>query len=90
MYRKALAVNDIAAALSAATRIQQQPAFEQVGTAALELLELPAAIAALREAGNASRVLTLETLRTVEDRHLLAGYILALTEQEYDKAEVCM
>lgn len=83
-------MNDIHAALSAAAQLQQKAAFEEVGNAALELLEVPAAIAALREAGNTSRVLTLETLRNVEDRHLLAGYILALHEQEYDTAEVCM
>lgn len=88
--RKALAANDIDSALAAATRMQQPQAFADVGAAALELLELPSAIAALREAGNASHVLALDALRNVEDRHMLAGYILALTEQDYETAEVCI
>lgn len=90
MCRKALAVNDITAALAVAMRLQQRGAFAKVGAAAMELLELPSAIAALREAGNASKVLALEALRNVEERHMLAGYILALMEQEYDTAEVCI
>lgn len=78
----------ITEAVAAAARARIKSLWQEVANAALHVLDIDSAIAALREAGNASMVLGLERLRCTEDRYLLAGHVLALTEKAYDTAQV--
>jgi hypothetical protein len=86
--RQACRVFHITEAVAAAARARLKSLWQEVANASLHVLDINSAIAALREAGNASMVLSLERLRCTEDRYLLAGHVLALTEKDYDTAQV--
>lgn len=88
LCRQAIKVFHITEAVAAAARARVKSLWQEVANAALHVLDIDSAIAALREAGNASMVLGLERLRCTEDRYLLAGHVLALTEKDYDTAQV--
>lgn len=61
--------------------------WRQLGTAALEALDLPLATGAFRQARDASMVLSLEGLRGTEDRHLLAAHVMVLLERDHGAAQ---
>jgi hypothetical protein len=86
--RQACKLFHITEAVAAAARVHLKELWQEVASAALHVLDIDSAIAALREAGNASMVLGLERLRCMEDRYLLAGHVLALNEKDYDTAQV--
>ena len=87
-FRQAIKVFHITEAVAAAAKASIASLWQEVANAALHVLDLNSAIAALREAGNASMVLSLERLRYTEDRYLLAGHILALADKDFDTAQV--
>jgi WD repeat-containing protein 19 len=62
--------------------------WQQLAVAALEQLDIETAVAAYRQLGNASMVLSLEKLQQHEDRNLLAAHILVLLERDYNAAQV--
>jgi WD repeat-containing protein 19 len=63
-------------------------AWQQLAVAALEQLDVELAVAAYRQLGNASMVLSLERLQQHEDRNLLSAHILVLLERDYNAAQV--
>lgn len=72
-----------------AQQLKAPESWKALGTAALELLDVDMAIAAYRQLGDASMVLSLESLRSIEDRNLLAGHVLVLLEKDHAQAQVC-
>ena len=58
-----------------------------VAAAALRQLDVKNAIAAFRNAGDASKVLALEAAAQLDDHHQVAGHVLALVEKDYDAAQ---
>jgi WD repeat-containing protein 19 len=75
-------------AWQAAAALRSSEAWQQLGQAALELLEVETGLAAYRQAGDASMVLSLNPLRWVCDRKLLSGHLLVLMERDYGQAQV--
>lgn len=85
--RRALELDDLPAACQAAQDARDTDAWLSVAERALDVLELDTAIHAYRQAGHATRALDLQRLSHIEDRHLLAGHVLAIDEGGADAAE---
>jgi WD repeat-containing protein 19 len=68
-------------------QLSSEEHWSQLGTAALEALDLPLAAGAFRQARDASMVLSLEGLRGTEDRHLLAAHVMVLLDRDHGAAQ---
>ncbi len=82
---KLLRLND---AWAAAQQLRSPDSWRQLGSAALQQLNVELAIGAFRQAGDASMVMSLEGLKGIEDRNLLAGHVLVMLEKDYTEAQV--
>eukprot|EP00873_Tetraselmis_striata_P029142 jgi/Tetstr1/449406/TSEL_036501.t1 len=82
-----LAIGDLKAAWEAAIAIKSKEAWGLLCDAAMRAMDLELAIWVFRHQGDASMVMSLERIRHVEDKNLLAGHILVLKEGDYDTAQ---
>lgn len=62
--------------------------WQALGLRALEMLDIDMAVAAYRMLADASMVLSLEQIRHIEDKNLLAGHVLVLLERDSAAAQV--
>jgi WD repeat-containing protein 19 len=83
----ALATLDFAAASALAEATQDPETWVTIAQRALDAMDLSTAIHAFQQVGDVSKVMALQQLTHIEDRHLLAGHILALSEASADDAE---
>ncbi|MEW5318051.1 MAG: hypothetical protein WDW38_009304 [Sanguina aurantia] len=87
-FTQALKLYRLRDAWECATQMRSVDAWQQLGGAALEILDLDMAIAAHRMLGDASMVLSLERVKPCEDKNLRAAHVLVLLEKDYDIAQV--
>lgn len=74
-------------AWQAATRSDSRGCWRALAHAALSALDVPTAVAAFRKAQDSAMVLALERVAFLEDRHQIAGEVLAIVHCEYDAAQ---
>ncbi|MEW5304579.1 MAG: hypothetical protein WDW36_007181 [Sanguina aurantia] len=86
-FTQALKLYRLRDAWECATQMRSVDAWQQLGGAALEILDLDMAIAAHRMLGDASMVLSLERVKPCEDKNLRAAHVLVLLEKDYDIAQ---
>lgn len=84
---QALALRRLRDAAECCGRIKSPDAWQQLAVAALEALDLELAVAAYRQAGNGSMVLSLQALEQQEDKHLLAAHVMVLLERDHAVAQ---
>jgi WD repeat-containing protein 19 len=87
-FTQQLKLCQLKAAWDCAVVLKTPEAWQQLAVAALEQLDVELAVAAYRQLGNASMVLSLEKLQQHEDRNLLSAHILVLLERDYNAAQV--
>ncbi|KAK9830069.1 hypothetical protein WJX72_009571 [[Myrmecia] bisecta] len=86
-FRAALALGRSKEAWDAALLLKSPELWQQLAAAALQKLDIELAIRVYRLLGDAGMVLSLQRLRNVEERNLLAGHILAIQGTDYDAAQ---
>lgn len=86
-FQQALKLGRLKVAWEAALQMREAAAWKSLGLAALEMLDMDIAVAAFRMLGDASMVLSLEQVRYIEDKNLLAGHTLVLLERDTAQAQ---
>ncbi len=81
-----MALNRLKAAWELSLQIKSKEVWQQLANKALENLDVDLATMVYRELKNASMVVSLEPLRHIEDKHLLAGCVCVLNS-EFNKAQ---
>ncbi|KAG1674427.1 hypothetical protein FOA52_012954 [Chlamydomonas sp. UWO 241] len=86
-FTQALKLGRLRAGWEAALQLRTPDVWSQLGMAALECLDIDMALAAYRMLGDASMVLSLEQIRHIEDKNLLAGHTMVLLERDTAQAQ---
>lgn len=86
-FAQCLQLHRLKDAWDAAVAMRSGEAWAQLADAALGDLDLDLAVACYRQLGDASMVLSLEALKPVEDKALLAAHVLVLARRDYDGAQ---
>ncbi|KAI0219650.1 WD repeat-containing protein 19 [Lamellibrachia satsuma] len=79
-FQKCIRLRRFKEAWSFCQRLGQRDSWEELGKAALSLLEIDFAMRVYREIGDAGMVMSLQKVKAIEDRNLLAGYITMFLE----------
>jgi WD repeat-containing protein 19 len=74
-------------AWAAAKHANKTQTWQAVGRFALKHLDINTAVTALRKAHDAGMVMALEQAALLEDRHQIAGEVLALVDGNFDAAQ---
>uniref|UniRef100_A0A061RSU0 Wd repeat-containing protein 19 n=2 Tax=Tetraselmis sp. GSL018 TaxID=582737 RepID=A0A061RSU0_9CHLO len=82
-----LAMGDLKAAWEVAFNLKNDDVWHRLCNAALDAMDVDLAIWIFRNQGNASMVLSLERIRHIEDKNLLAGHLLVLKDGDYNTAQ---
>lgn len=86
-FQQALKLGRLKMAWESALQLRNNETWKALGMAALERLDMDMALAAFRMLGDASMVLSLEQIRNIEDKNLLAGHTLVLLERDTSQAQ---
>lgn len=86
-FKQAVALRRFQVAADAAATAGVRSMWEQLFQASLEGLEVAIAIRCARALGDAGMVMTLESIRHVEDRNLLAGHVALLLQSDANTAQ---
>lgn len=87
-FQQNIKLGRLKAAWEFAIQMRTTETWEALGVAALELLDVDMAIAAYRQLGDASMVLSLDRIRNFEDKNLLAAHIMVLLNRDHAQAQV--
>lgn len=82
-----LKLGRLKAAWEAALQLKSPDAWRSIALAALEKLDMDVAQAAYRMLGDASMVLSLESIRGIEDKNLVSGHTLVLLDRDIAQAQ---
>ena len=82
-----LKLGRLKSAWEAALQLKSPDAWRSIALAALEKLDLDVAQAAYRMLGDASMVLSLESIRGIEDKNLVSGHTLVLLDRDIAQAQ---
>lgn len=82
-----LALGDLKGAWEAAVDLKSRDAWGALCDAALNAMDIDLAIWVFRFQQAASMVLSLERIRHIEDKNLLAGHVLVLKDSDYNTAQ---
>jgi len=86
-FQQALRLGRLRACWEAALVLRTPDVWSSLGLGSLEQLDVDMALAAYRMLGDASMVLSLETIRHIEDKNLLAGHVMVLLERDTAAAQ---
>jgi WD repeat-containing protein 19 len=87
LCRRFISHEDMAGAWAAAKQANTAQTWRTVGRFALKHLDIDTAVTAFRTARDAGMVLALEHAALLEDRHQIAGEVLALADGNIDAAQ---
>ena len=82
-----VALCDLKGAWETAINLKSREAWGMLCDSALEAMDIDLAVWVFRHQQSPSMVLSLERIRHIEDKNLLAGHVLVLKDGDYNSAQ---